>query len=134
MITVTEVSPETSTDEGKERFFQLLRSLGIDRPRLKVLPLFHIGAEAQRGGEYESWQRLREEDAPEGSWDHLQCSGCRMVTDLGVWVCPILVNEPSAQHGRDPGRRLGELSPGPSGLLDVPRLRRELQDLRWRTS
>jgi hypothetical protein len=84
---------------GKERFFELLRELGIAKPRLKVLPVFKIGAEAERTGAYESWQRLREEDAPEGSWDHLQCSACRMVTDQGVWVCPILVNEPSGKMG-----------------------------------
>lgn len=99
VITVTEVCREASTDAGKERFFALLRSMGIERPRLKILPVFQIGAEAERGGIYESWQRLREEDTPGEGWDHLQCSSCRMVTDQGVWVCPILVNEPSAKMG-----------------------------------
>jgi AdoMet-dependent heme synthase len=99
VITVTEVRPESATDSGKEKFFALLRSMGIERPRLKILPVFHIGAEAERGGAYESWQRLRESDVPEGGWDHLQCSACRMATDQGVWVCPILVNEPSARMG-----------------------------------
>jgi molybdenum cofactor biosynthesis enzyme MoaA len=99
VITVTEVCREAGTDAGKERVFELLRSLGIDRPRLKVLPVFQIGAEAERGGAYESWQRLREGEASADSWDHLQCSSCRMVTDQGVWVCPILVNEPSARMG-----------------------------------
>jgi MoaA/NifB/PqqE/SkfB family radical SAM enzyme len=98
VITVTAVCEPAGTDEGKERFFQLLRSLGIDRPRLKILPLFQIGAEAERAGAYQSWQRLREGDLQEGT-DHLQCSSCRMVTDQGVWVCPILVNEPSARMG-----------------------------------
>ena len=97
VVTVTEICPEA------ERFFQLLRSLGIDRPRLKILPVFQIGAEAERSGAYESWQRLREE----GSWDHLQCSGCRMATDQGVWVCPILVNEPSARMGESLADTLG---------------------------
>lgn len=102
VVTVTEVCREAGTDEGKERFFELLRSLGIGRPRLKILPVFQIGAEAGRGGAYESWQRLREEDVAvddPAAWDHLQCSSCRMVTDQGVWVCPILVNEPSARMG-----------------------------------
>jgi MoaA/NifB/PqqE/SkfB family radical SAM enzyme len=99
VITVTEVCREAGTDAGKERFFELLRSLGIDRPRLKILPVFQTGAEAERGGAYESWQRLREADRPAGGWDHLQCSSCRMVTDQGVWVCPILVNEPAARMG-----------------------------------
>jgi hypothetical protein len=107
VITVTEVCREAGTDAGKERFFELLRSLGIDRPRLKILPVFQIGAEAERGGAYESWQRLREGDRPAGAWDHLQCSSCRMVTDQGVWVCPILVNEPSARMGETLADSLG---------------------------
>jgi molybdenum cofactor biosynthesis enzyme MoaA len=99
VLTVTEVLGENSTVEGKERFFALLRGLGIDKPRLKVMPVFQMGAEAERQGAYESWQRLQQGDAPAGSWDHLQCSSCRMVTDQGVWVCPILVNEPSGKMG-----------------------------------
>lgn len=107
VITVTEVCREASTDAGKERFFELLRSMGVERPRLKILPVFQIGAEAERGGAYESWQRLRDGELPEGGWDHLQCSGCRMVTDQGVWVCPILVNEPSAKMGENLADTLG---------------------------
>ena len=99
VITVTEVHDENGSAEGKKRFFGLLDELGIQKPRLKILPLFRIGAEAERGGAYESWQRLREGDAPDGEWDHLQCSSCRMVTDQGVWVCPILVNEPTGRMG-----------------------------------
>ncbi len=107
VITVTEVCREASTDPGKERFFALLRAMGIERPRLKILPVFQIGAEAERGGAYESWQRLREGDAPEDGWDHLQCSACRMATGQGVWVCPILVNEPSARMGEALADTLG---------------------------
>ena len=108
VITVTEACQEAATDAGKERFFTLLREMGIERPRLKVLPVFRIGAEAERTGAYESWQRLREGEVAEGGWDHLQCSACRMVTDQGVWVCPILVNEPSAKMGETLADTLGE--------------------------
>jgi molybdenum cofactor biosynthesis enzyme MoaA len=107
VITVTEVCREATTDSGKERFFGLLRSMGIERPRLKVLPVFQIGAEAERGGAYASWQQLKEGDVPEEGWDHLQCSACRMVTDQGVWVCPILVNEPTAKMGETLADSLG---------------------------
>ncbi len=41
-------------------------------------------------------------------WDHLQCSSCRMVTDQGVWVCPILVNEPEARMGDTLAEALGK--------------------------
>lgn len=107
VITVTEVCQDAGTDAGKARFFELLRAMGIAKPRLKILPVFRIGAEAGRGGAYESWQLLREGDAPEGSWDHLQCSSCRMVTSQGVWVCPILVNEPTARMGESLADTLG---------------------------
>jgi MoaA/NifB/PqqE/SkfB family radical SAM enzyme len=110
VLTVTEACREAGTDAGKARFFELLRELGIERPRLKVLPVFQIGAEAERGGAYESWQRLRAgdvEDIGEHGWDHLQCSSCRMVTDQGVWVCPILVNEPSGKMGETLADTLG---------------------------
>ncbi|HLX11129.1 MAG TPA: radical SAM protein [Thermoanaerobaculia bacterium] len=99
VVTVTEVCAEAGVDAGKQRFFALLDGLGLRRPRLKVLPVFKIGAEARRGGGYESWQRLRATDAEDTAWDHLQCSSCRMATDQGVWVCPILVNEPAARMG-----------------------------------
>jgi molybdenum cofactor biosynthesis enzyme MoaA len=99
VLTVTEVHESNSSETGKERFFELLRAIGIEKPRLKMLPVFRIGAEAERTSAYESWQRLRAGDAPETGWDHLQCSSSRMVTDQGVWVCPILVNEPGARMG-----------------------------------
>jgi MoaA/NifB/PqqE/SkfB family radical SAM enzyme len=99
VITVTEVRDDNSSAAGKQRFFQLLREFGIEHPRLKMLPVFKIGAEAERSQTYESWQVLRDGDALDGDWDHLQCSNCRMVTDQGVWVCPILVNEPSGKMG-----------------------------------
>jgi uncharacterized Fe-S cluster-containing radical SAM superfamily protein len=115
VVTVTEVCAEAALDSGKQRFFALLAGLGLDRPRLKVLPVFKIGAEAERGGGYESWQRLRAGDvspaagapAADTDWDHLQCSSCRMVTDQGVWVCPILVNEPAARMGETLADALG---------------------------
>ena len=99
VLTVTEVHRENGTADGRRRFLELLQERGIERPRLKILPVFHLGAEAERSGAYESWQTLAAEDAPDGSWDHLQCSSCRMVTDQGVWVCPILVNEPGGRMG-----------------------------------
>jgi uncharacterized Fe-S cluster-containing radical SAM superfamily protein len=113
VVTVTEVCGEAATEEGKRRFFALLAGLGLARPRLKVLPVFKIGAEAERGGAYESWQRLSDGDAGaaspggEAAWEHLQCSSCRMATDQGVWVCPILVNEPAARMGETLAEGLG---------------------------
>jgi molybdenum cofactor biosynthesis enzyme MoaA len=98
VLTVSEVSQETATPAARERFLALLAALGVRRPRLKVLPLFQLGAEAARSSGYAAWQKLTERDGAEG-WDHLQCTSCRAVTEQGVWVCPILVNEPTARMG-----------------------------------
>jgi MoaA/NifB/PqqE/SkfB family radical SAM enzyme len=99
VITVTEVHADNSSEAGKQRFFDLLGEMGVSKPRLKILPVFQIGAEAERGGAYASWQRLRDGDLLPESLEHLQCTSCRMVTDQGVWVCPILVNEPGGRMG-----------------------------------
>ncbi len=107
VITVTEVHEENSSDEGRSRFLELLLERGIPRPRLKILPAFRMGAEAERSGAYESWQRLSGAETPDDGWSHLQCSTCRMVTDQGVWVCPILVNEPSGRMGESLADTLG---------------------------
>ena len=104
LVTATALD-DTAADELVARFFALLRGLGVEKPRLKVLPLFRIGAEATRSGAYASWQRLGAGDAE--AWDHLQCSSSRMVTASGVWVCPILVNEPAARLGETLADALG---------------------------
>jgi MoaA/NifB/PqqE/SkfB family radical SAM enzyme len=101
VLTVSEVDPESGSPEARLAFLELLRSCGVRRPRLKLLPLFQLGAEAERRSGYEDWQRLDRRDSadPGGDFAHLQCTSCRAVTDQGVWVCPILVNEPAAKMG-----------------------------------
>ena len=99
VVTVTEACDEAATAEGRGRFLGWMRSIGIAQPRLKVLSLFRIGAEEIRLRAYESWESLRgRELAPEEA-ENLQCSSCRMVTSRGVYVCPILIDEPRAMMG-----------------------------------
>ena len=99
VVTVTEVCDGAGSRAGRLKFLQLLAELGIEKPRLKILPVFRIGAEARSRGGYKGWQQLSESDALDGGWSHLQCSSCRMVTGRGVWVCPILVNQPGGRMG-----------------------------------
>jgi uncharacterized Fe-S cluster-containing radical SAM superfamily protein len=99
VLTVTEACAGAASAAGRRRFLELLGGIGIDKPRLKVLPLFRIGAEVRRSGAYARGQTLQESSEVAASWDHLQCSSCRMVTGRGVWVCPILVNEPAGRMG-----------------------------------
>jgi MoaA/NifB/PqqE/SkfB family radical SAM enzyme len=99
VITVTTAAAGVESEEGRARFLELIRSFGFDRPRLKVLSLFRIGAEERRSRGYESWERVAREALTPEEAATLQCSSCRMVTSRGVYVCPILIEEPSARMG-----------------------------------
>lgn len=97
VITVTTAAEGVGSEEGRTRFLEIIRGFGFARPRLKVLSLFRIGAEEKRTRAYESWERLESLDAKDA--EVLQCSSCRMVTSKGVYVCPILIEEPEARMG-----------------------------------
>ena len=99
VITVTTAAEGVAGEEGRTRFLEIIRSFGFTRPRLKVLPLFHIGAEETRTRAYESWERLDRDSLTDDEAATLQCSSCRMVTSKGVFVCPILIEEPEARMG-----------------------------------
>jgi molybdenum cofactor biosynthesis enzyme MoaA len=99
VVTVTEACDEAGTAAGRARFLEWMRSIGLARPRLKVLSLFRIGAEERRLRAYESWESLRGRQLTPDEGEKLQCSSCRMVTSRGVYVCPILIDEPAAKMG-----------------------------------
>ena len=95
VITVTTVAEGVESGAGRARFLELIRGFGFAKPRLKVLPLFRIGAEERRSHGYRNGERVPDEIDPA----KLQCSTCRMVTSKGVYVCPILIEEPEARMG-----------------------------------
>jgi molybdenum cofactor biosynthesis enzyme MoaA len=95
VITVTAAAEGVETSAGRERFLELIRRFGFAKPRLKVLSLFRIGAEASRTRGYSQSDRV----PADADVSVLQCSSCRMVTTRGVYVCPILIEEPDARMG-----------------------------------
>jgi molybdenum cofactor biosynthesis enzyme MoaA len=100
VITVTTAAEGVETGAGRTRFLDLIRSFGFDKPRLKVLSLFRIGAEETRSRAYEAWERLTDEMvAGDAAAATLQCSSGRMVTSKGAYVCPILIEEQQARMG-----------------------------------
>jgi MoaA/NifB/PqqE/SkfB family radical SAM enzyme len=99
VVTVTEACEEAANAEGRARLLDWMRSIGLSRPRLKILSLFRIGAEASRARGYERWETLEGRALSDDQLDALQCSSCRMVTSRGVYVCPILIDEPAARMG-----------------------------------
>jgi molybdenum cofactor biosynthesis enzyme MoaA len=99
VVTVTEARDGAATAEGRTRILGWMRSIGLERPRLKILSLFRIGEEPDRERGYEPWETLRNRRLAEEELERLQCSSCRMVTSKGVYVCPILIEEPKAKMG-----------------------------------
>jgi AdoMet-dependent heme synthase len=88
ILTATEILQESAPEEsGLYRCFRdFLLSLGIDKPRVKIMPIFHIGRMAGEEGPL-----LTEEMLQGFDFSLLQCSETRVVADGGVYSCPILV-------------------------------------------
>jgi len=100
-VAVTTVHAEHERPEGRRAFYGLLRELGVQRPRVKLIPPFRIGREARRGGAYQPWERVTADMLDADSPWVLQCGTSRMVTNRGAWPCPILVNVDDARMGDD---------------------------------
>jgi MoaA/NifB/PqqE/SkfB family radical SAM enzyme len=106
IVTVIQHAPDDPL-AFRERYVGMLRAAGLRRPRLKVLPMFLLGREAGRTRGYVPEETLLDLPA-EGFESHrLQCSACRAVTSQGVFVCPLLVDEPSGRMGERLGETLG---------------------------
>lgn len=95
---------EKFESENKEsEFISLFTESGIpqEKQKLKILPPLRIGRESVRSRSYNTTELFTEECFTEYDYKQLQCSKCRMVTEKGVWVCPILVNEEGAKMSND---------------------------------
>ncbi|HKQ58393.1 MAG TPA: radical SAM protein [Candidatus Eisenbacteria bacterium] len=106
ILTVTE-RDDRATGVLRESYLALLRSAGVTRPRLKVLPLFRLGRETGRSRGYDAAETLA--DLPAVAFDpaRLQCGTCRAVSSRGVFVCPLLVDEPGGRMGARLDQALG---------------------------
>ncbi len=99
IITAARTWPDAEEAAVVEAFLAALRAVGCNRPRLKILPTLHLGAEAQRTHGYDAGERVTV-DMMQGFDDsQLICEHSRIVTDRGVYVCPILIEEPRARLG-----------------------------------
>jgi MoaA/NifB/PqqE/SkfB family radical SAM enzyme len=96
IITVAQTWTEEEDPERRAAFHDFLRRQGVDRPRVKVLPLFRLGREEERTRGYAPAEFLTPEDMEGFDPWILQCSNSRMVTSRGVYVCPILLDAPDA--------------------------------------
>jgi MoaA/NifB/PqqE/SkfB family radical SAM enzyme len=99
IITVARMREDADDGSLFNGFVRLLRQLGYDRPRIKILPLLRLGAEVERGRGYRADERVTPEMMEGYDTARLICSHSRVVTDRGVYVCPILIDPPDARLG-----------------------------------
>lgn len=99
VLTVTEACEEAIDSAGRAGLLFRLREMGLDKPRLKVMPLLRIGAETARTRGYGEAETLEGMALTAADADALQCASGRMVTAKGVYVCPILIDSPDARMG-----------------------------------
>ncbi len=107
IITAARTWPEADDAALVERFLATLRGLGYERPRLKIVPLLRLGAESQRTHGYDETERVTVEMMQGFDASQLICEHSRIVTALGVHVCPILIAEPRARLGESLAESLG---------------------------
>jgi molybdenum cofactor biosynthesis enzyme MoaA len=99
ILTVTRTRDDQDDAMLFAGFVRLLREQGYERPRVKLLPTLRIGAEADRQRGYRPDERVTTEMMADYDADQLICSHSRVVTDRGVFVCPILIEAPDARLG-----------------------------------
>ena len=77
-----------------QRFRDFLFENGIEKPRLKVIPVFAMGKlhPSETGAAYVTPGMMHGFDVTT-----LQCTKSRIVADGGVYACPLLVGEPEAR-------------------------------------
>jgi len=98
IATVTRLGDEPPL-EFRDRWIARLRAAGLERPRLKVLPLFRLGREVGRSRGYDAAETLAGLAEREFDVTRLQCGSSRAITSRGVFVCPLLVDDDAARMG-----------------------------------
>jgi AdoMet-dependent heme synthase len=100
LVTIVRTWPEEEELSTLAGFARALREAGYNRPRIKVLPALPLGRELERSVGAETGALLSEEMLVGFDRELLMCSNSRIVTDGGVWVCPLLVEKPDARLGQ----------------------------------
>jgi MoaA/NifB/PqqE/SkfB family radical SAM enzyme len=99
IITITRTRDDQDDATLVRGFIRALRDCGYSRPRLKILPTLRIGAEADRQRGYREDERVTPEMMENFDPGLLICNHSRIVTDRGVYVCPILIEAADARMG-----------------------------------
>lgn len=96
IITMAQTWDDADAQNVYQKMRQTLIDLGYTRPRVKLLPSLKIGAEALRDRGYRAEERVTPEMMTGYDASQLICAYSRIVTDRGVHVCPILIEQPDS--------------------------------------
>jgi molybdenum cofactor biosynthesis enzyme MoaA len=99
IITVARTSDDGDDAALFHGFVAMLRSRGYDQPRVKILPTLRLGAEVKRRRGYRDEERVTPEMMAGFHEGQLICNHSRIVTDRGMYVCPILIEAADAWLG-----------------------------------
>lgn len=107
IITVAQTWEDDRAAEVFERFVEVAKAAGYERPRIKIIPTLRIGAEVERRRGYYDSERVTAEMLEDFEVSDLICSHSRTVTSKGVYVCPILIDSPDARMGDSLAEAMG---------------------------
>lgn len=99
ILTITRSWEEELDGEMELRFIEFLRANRVPQPQIKILPGFMLGKLAENERSYTDEERVTEACFENFDITQLQCATSRMATGEGVYVCPILVDNPMARMG-----------------------------------
>lgn len=97
IITAAQTWEDSETENIFKGFRRALIQMGYTRPRIKLIPPLRIGREKVRDRGYDQYEYITNEMMADYDDNLLQCTHSRMVTDQGVYVCPILIDYPEAK-------------------------------------
>ncbi len=99
IITAAQVWGEHEGERVLGQFYEALRKVGYQRPRIKILPSIHLGREVARSRGYADFETVTPEMLNGFDVETLLCSSGRVVTNRGIYVCPILIDADDAKLG-----------------------------------
>ncbi len=100
-LTITRTWEEEQDAEMELKFIEFLHAHGVPKPQIKILPGFLLGKLAENERHYNDEEYVTEKCFENYDITQLQCSTSRMATGEGVYVCPILVDNPKARMGNN---------------------------------
>jgi MoaA/NifB/PqqE/SkfB family radical SAM enzyme len=106
ILTVTRTWEKERDSEMESKFVEFVRKSGVMQPQIKILPGFLLGQLAENERDYSQDEYVTEKCFEDFDITQLQCATSRMATGEGVYVCPILVDNPAARMGDTLGHTL----------------------------